>query len=198
MANDQYKIPTSIYAEPEVLVERVENTLVPEHEATPYEHVKEIEATIFSYREAAQALDKPQRYQWIRSLVSFALPKHHTITELIEQESQIGGALFGPGQRFWLDAKSSNTVYQNNITDWYHLQPNSANPKEEIVLRFQVTPYSIHKLYDGREYELTIQDLERFVDAVDAYKDAVLPLYPLDQAIQELKDDDRSSYDLAA
>ncbi len=200
MAKDEYTIPNN-YSEPEIraqldAIQYAPTT--PEVQRAPYQRIKDNENIIFSYREAALATEK-QPKKWLGGLVSKT--QTTTVRDLIEKESQIGGQLFGGG-KFWLDNKSQSTVFHNDVADWYHLQNNPANPKKPTVLRFQTTPYTIHKLYDGREYAPTVQDLEIFVQAVEAYTQAVLALYPLDQTINDLKndrnDDQKPSYGLAA
>jgi len=104
-------------------------------------------------------------------------PQNNTLHDLIEEESKVGGQLFGEGHKFWLDAKPG-TVFANDVADWYHLQVNPVNPKHPTVLRFQTTPNNIHKLYEGREYPPTQQDVQTFVAAVQAYDVAVQSLYP--------------------
>jgi len=185
MAHDQYQIPQSL-SEPEARAEVESITRTIEQERAPYQHIKDIEARIFSYRETALAMEKKPR-TWLGGLV-FA-PQNTNLRTLVDEESVLGGSLFGEGHRFWLDNKAQATVFHNDIADWYHMQPNPADPKNPIVLRFQTTPYSIHKLYNGVEYSLTIQDLEHFLAATEAYVGAVLPLYPLDRTINELQND---------
>ena len=199
MANDEYQIPKN-YSEPEIRAQLDAIDYIqpsPEREAAPYQGIKDIEARIFSYRKAALAMEKKPK-GWLNGLVF--RPQNNTLRDLIDEESKLGGALFGEGHKFWLDTKSNETVFHNDVTDWYHLQANPADPKHPIVLRFQTTPHSIHKLYEGREYAPTVQDLEIFVKAVQAYDAAILPLYPLDQTINELQQDNGSQdqYDLAA
>ncbi len=184
MAKDEYQIPneyneTAIRAQ----IDAIQQT--PEHiQPAPYQGIKNIESKISSYRESALLLEK-KRKGWLSGLV-FS-PANNTLGDLIEKESNIGGKLFGKGNKFWLDAKSNSTVFHNDVADWYHSRVNPANPKRPIVLRFQTTPNSIHKLYDGREYAPTIQDLEILTKAIEAYAEAVLPLYPIDQALHDFE-----------
>lgn len=179
MAKDQYQIPQN-YSEPEIRAQIDAIQLTPEVEPAPYESIKRIEAQVFAYREAALSVEKKQK-GWLNGLV-FA-PHNQTIQDLVEHESVAGGQLFGEGHKFWLDAKDNGTVFHNDVADWYHMQANPANPKHPTVLRFQTTPSSIHKLYEGREYALTVQDLETFVTAVQAYNAAILPLYSHDNTV---------------
>lgn len=200
MVKDQYQIPQN-YSEPEIRAQIDAIQLSPEVVLAPYQQIKNIEENIFSYREAALAVEKKPK-GWLKGLV-FS-PHEQTIQELIEEESKLGGRLFGEGHKFWLDAKTNDTVFHNDVADWYHVQMNPANPKRPTVLRFQTTPHSIHKLYEGREYAPTIQDIETFVKAVQAYDSAILSLYPLDNTINELQQDigadevKSDSFDLAA
>jgi|GEM_PF-2733624 len=171
MAHDEYQIPhgyneSSIRAE----LEAIEYTQAPEREPMPFQRIKAIESQIFAVRQEKTGTEKKPN-GWLSGLV-FA-PQNQTVQDIIEDESLIGEALFGEGHRFWLDARPAQTVYTNNVADWYHLQPNPNDPKQPIVLRFQTTPQRIHKLYMGREYEPTLQDIEVFSAAVEAYGAAV-------------------------
>lgn len=186
MLNDQFSIPTM----PSQDKDPAHLRFTPEREAGPYWGIKAVESRIYSYRAAAMAIQAKPR-KWLRGLVT--APAHQpTLGDFIEQESYIGGALFGEGHAFWLDIPSGSADDPNQVSDWYHMQPNLADPKNPTVLRFQTTAQRIHKLYDGREYEPSVQDLEVFVRAVEAYSQAVLPLYPLDQAIDDLNHDSDS------
>lgn len=182
MAHDQYQIPGG-YNASDIRAELESIQFTPEREAAPYQRIKDIEDKIFSYRATAMAVvNKPSG--WLHGLTM--RPQQKSVSELIDEESRYGGKMFGEGHRFWLDNKGGDTVFQNDVADWYHLQVNPANPKRPTVLRFQTTPHSIHKLYEGREYAPTLQDLEIFVKAVEGYAQAILPLYPIDQALDEL------------
>lgn len=197
MAHDEFKIPQQ-YSEPEVRaqIDAIQNTATPKKESAPFQRIKDIEAQVFSYREAAMALNGAKKSDGrLGTLVR--KPSHPSIAELIDAESYVVGKKFGPGHRFWLDNKHGS-VFNNNIADWYHSQENPADPKHPTVLRFQATPYRLHKLYEGREYAPTVQEVETFVKAVELYAQEILPLYPLDQTINELKQEDQSSYDLTA
>lgn len=187
MANDQFQLPKN-YSQSEIRaqLDAIQYAPVnPEQQRAPYQGIKDIENKIFSYREAALALNKKAKNNWLGSLV--LKPHNNTIRDLIEEESKFGGEMFGKGHRFWLDNKSNATIFHNEVADWYHSQPNPNDPRNPIVLRFQTTPDNIHKLYEGREYAPTIQDIEIFTKAIDNYTKAVLPLYPLDQMIDELE-----------
>lgn len=188
MANDEYQIPTSS-VEHEVRAQVEAIITNPETEPTPSIHarIKNTEQRIFSQRERALHTEKRPATGWLRGMV-FA-PRQQTIQDLIEKESVLGGALFGSGQRFWLDNKVPDTVFQNEIADWYHLQVDPADPRRHTVLRFQTSPHSIHKLYEGREYPMSAQEVDTFIQAVEAYQDAVAPLYPAEA---------RADYDMAA
>lgn len=191
MVNDEFHIP-DIYTESEIRaqIDAIEEYVQPspEREVTPYQRIKAAEAEIFALREKKLTTEKKPR-GWLSGLVF--RPQNNTLHNLIEKESEVGGALFGPGCKFWLDIKSNETVFHNDVADWYYMVNNPANPKKPIVLRFQTTPQGIHKLYDGREYEPTPQEIDTFIQAVEAYTSAVSARYVS-------RDDIRSRYDLAA
>lgn len=199
MANDQYQIPQySLEPQEQAQFEATQHTYAsPEKEAAPYQHIKDIETQIFSYRAAALAMESGRRSKGVLSGLVFG-PRRSTIRELVDEESRLGGQLFGKNHRFWLDAQQGQAA-DGSVADWYHSQPNPANPDAPIVLRFQTTPYGIYKLYEGREYAPSIQELETFVRAIEAYAAAILPLYPLDQILNELQQqEEQAPYDLAA
>lgn len=177
MAHDEFQIPTN-YSEPEIraeidAIEHANET--PEYRETPIQIVKGVQARIFALRDESLSIEKRQQKGWLNGLVF--KPQNSTVNSLIDRESELGGALFGKGHRFWLDVKAHATVFNDDVADWYHMQANPANPQDPKIIRFQ-TAQRIHKLYKGREYPMTTQEVETFVAAVQAYEPAIQPLYP--------------------
>lgn len=212
MANNQYQLPKN-YSESDIraqidAIQYAPHT--PEKARAPFQEIKDHSNKIFSYREVALATEKKPK-GWLGSLVF--KPEKNTIVDLIEKESKIGGELFGEGHRFWLDNRSNNTVFHNDVIDWYHLKPNENNPKKPTILRLQLISYNnsegfeeqtLHKLYNGLEYAPTLQDIEIFSNAVKLYGERVAkqlysePLNVLDQTIDDLMQEDQSAFDKAA
>ena len=205
MAHDTYQVPESSLSDIRADLDAVQYS--PEKQPEPYQVVKDIEEKIYAYRDSLLAgQKKPKR--WLSGFVY--APQDQVLHNLIDKESQRGGALFGEGHRFWLDNKPAQAPYQSLVGDWFHAQPQAAGSKEPpTVLHFQTTPRAIYKLFNGHNYEPTIQELETFVKAVEAYVRAILPLYPIDQALYELQqemnqeglvspDDKKPDYRLAA
>ncbi len=185
MAHDTYQFPESSLGDIRATLDAVQ--YAPEKQPEPYRVVKDIEEKIYTYRDALLAGQKKPK-KWLSGLVY--APQDQVLHKLIDKESQLGGAMFGEGHRFWLDNKSSQTPYQSTVGDWFHAQPQPAGSKEPaVVLHFQTTPRSIYKLFNGHNYEPTIQELETFVKAVQAYMRAILPLYPIDQVLDELEEE---------
>ncbi len=173
MTNDEYHIPHHM-REPEHSVEsdiRAQLDAIqysPEKQPALYQHIKDLEEMIFAKRESQVGIVKKPK-GWLKGLVF--TPQSQTLRDIIDHESRIGGAAtFGEGHRFWLDAKATDTPYTNNVADWYHVGP----VEHPAVLRFQTTPEQIHKLYEGRDYQPSQQEIDTFVAAVEAYANAVL------------------------
>lgn len=203
----QYQIPSSAENSAEQIRARISAIMQPENPevlGAPYEALKRIERGIHDQRETALELGhRPTAMKrsllQVLGLVPTPRPSLH---DLVDEESHLGGQLFQDGDRFWLDANANNDARQ--VADWYYVHPNLQNPKEPTVLRFQTTPHAIHKLYNGKEYPMTVADLEHFVQSVAAYTHKIGDLYPIDATIKELSEEIASSkpkrddFDLAA
>lgn len=175
MANDLYQIPTT-YNESEIRAEihDIQKFVNQEYDKAPYQYLKAIEADVFSMREAALQRQANATHHWLRKLVF--PPQTLTLHDLIEQESIAAGELFGTGHKFWLDEKVSSMVH-SDAADWYYQWVDPHNPKHTEVLRFQVTPTSIHKIYQGREYPIALAELQNLTDAITSYKAATARIY---------------------
>lgn len=186
MGYDEYQIPkgydqTEIRAE----IDGIQGTLAQnsvEKDKAPFQIIKDIENTVFEYRN--KSLNELGRNAARRGSVGWLLgslttmPKRPTVSELVDKESCLGGDIFGNGAKFWLDVKPADTVFSNDVADWYYMQNASGNPNQPTVIRFQTTPYSIHKLYNGVEYAPSLDELKTFIKAVELYPDQIAPLYP--------------------
>lgn len=173
MSNDVYQIPEKSH-QPQ------ENTaaLSAESDKMSFQRIKELEETIFEYREAYLEIQPSQRASWLKGLVSSPSQQPQSLEALIEYESHYGGAVFGPDNKFWLDVKAPYLNGLNpSVADWYHAQPDPNNPNEFTVLHFQTTPQSVHKLYKAREYPMTLDEVNILFTAISHYHDIVVPLY---------------------
>lgn len=199
MANDQFQIPTthlqnttapeaaaSIQA-PVYSMESSQRS--PEKQPVLYEHLKAIERKIDSYRETAIELDKTRKPDWRQRVVEplVGVRPLSPIDKYIEKERTIGGAKVFPsvqGAEFWLHKPVEGDV---ETRDWYFTYPSPSQvPGEVSVIRYQTTPYSLHKIYGGLEYPLSIQETQNFQQAVVRYTQAVREeLYPLDDALED-------------
>lgn len=192
--NHQYHIPNSLPSQPDgdSPVKSPERRPGLEH----FKVIKSLEDYIVSCRETALALDHQaeaaQTLAVIGLLGKWLSPKKlKTPNDLIEAESLKGGELFGPGHRFWFSGPSET---QPQVADWYHASPNpakqagliNATAAPEVVLHFQTTPTSLHKLYNGVEYPVTLDDLQNFLAAINGYVQKIGDLYPVDATIAEL------------
>lgn len=201
----QYQIPLNAENSAEQIRARISAIVQPESPevlVAPYEAIKRIERAIHDQRETALELGRrpaavKRSLLQVLGLVPIARPSLH---DLVDDESHLGGRIFGEGDRFWLDVHANGDERQ--VADWYYVHPNSQNPKEPTVLRFQTTPHAIHKLYNGKEYPMTVADLEHFVQSVAAYTHKISDLYPIDATIKELSEEitlpKRDDFDLAA
>lgn len=181
MAHNQYRIPGMPSD-----TQSGDSSVAPRKKAAPYQVIKNAELRIYSYRETALAVNL-QKKSWSRAANPFVAAQME-VHDLIEKESRHGGKMFGKSHRFWLDDKGGK-VFENHVSDWYHVQPNPANPKEPIVLRYQVTPTEVFKLWQGIEYRPTIDELQRLIAAIHQYERTIRQqMYPLDDAIAELSE----------
>ncbi len=103
---------------------------------------------------------------------------------LVEEESNIGGRIFKRDdsvvrQRFWY-----------HVGDWFFERvQRTAEGDIQTVIRIQIRDNSVHKLVEGREYDLSNDELERFLTAVELYRDYIK---------KELYSGSRDGYRLAA
>lgn len=109
--------------------------------------------------------------------VSFKMPKKRpfkklTERELIQLESEIGGALFGPipagyhRQFFNLDPRT---------WIWYEEYKDANGVKQSVTTRYEVQEKGILKAQDGAKYSyLEGEELRNFGVAVQAYYEQVM------------------------
>lgn len=213
MNNDEYHIPVSAKlegAEPNGATSKShkpeshkpESTEPPvlfsvESDVVSFEHIKAIEENIFAHRDVYLqnvATQKSSRHNLLLSgLMSSRQNEPRTIEELIEHESRYGGAIFGNENKFWLNGQANyggsgfNSGFNNWVSDWYHVQPNPNDPKYPLVLHFQTTPQSVHKLYEAREYPMEPAEVQQLFKAITAYHDIIVPLYQQKGAVVPLR-----------
>lgn len=91
-----------------------------------------------------------------------------TLDVLIDQESLAGGELFQVPSRFWLHPP---VTPQTHTRDWYFT---FMRDEQEYTLHYQTDDSGVHKIYNGRKYEFTDGEMERFVEAAGAYEQRVV------------------------
>lgn len=173
MSKDVYQIP-------EASRQPQENTAAfsAEFDKTPYQRIKEIEENIFEYREAYLETQSSPHSSWLKGLVLSPSQQPQSLEALIENESHYGGTVFKTDSAFWLDVKSPySDGFNPSVADWYHTQPNPGDPKEPVVLHFQTTPQSVHKLYKAHEYPMTSEEVSVLFSAITCYHDIITSLY---------------------
>ncbi len=202
MDKSQFHIP-NFSNEPEptgaLFVEPDAQQYTPETQPAAYKVLKDIEAKIWDYRETALQTGEVNidtNRPWLRAIGAFK-PKRVTIDALIEAESRQGGSLFGPGHQLWLHKKSDHPMDYGK-SDWYHRAPAQSTTTQSVVLHYQVTETSIHKLYAGHERMFTEGEAERLHEAIIQYEKAIRPLYPIDGSLADLSDEDSSELPQAA
>lgn len=180
MDNNQFHIPLSEHSASPELIQNSESVFdSPETKESlgAFEYVKAIEQRIDTFRASATEANLPPETRIMKArkkvtnlfTVNSAPKSLHD--ELIEVESEIGGALLptGPGvmsQRFW---------YQQN--DWFYDVHDTAG---SMVARYQFTYDSVIKLVDGRPTYLADGETEAIYKTIPLYYDAISELYSKD------------------
>jgi len=188
MANGQFVI-SGIHAEaeqaPVISVEPITQQYTPETQPATYAFVKNIEARLESYRETAVAIEET-KHKWLKSVKAIVLTPKPVIAELIEKESKIGGRLFqkqDPSHdlRFW-----------EKDGGWYCGYSDGGQVKlEDSTIHYEFTQETVEKLYQGRPLPFVPYEKENLLHATQAFEHAVVhELYPIDETLQELKNDD--------
>ncbi len=206
MANDQYKIPGSSAESPLNEALRIADSFQysPEKQPAPYEALKQLEARIDSYIDTALALGGPKKSLWLRAIEPLSLNTKSPVDQLIETTWRLGGEAFAvKDARFGLYKRHENDSPEKR--DWYVSYPAQDGSKELISIRYQTTPYSIHKLWAGVEYPFKDDEEARFLKAA-AFADNRIrhELSPVDEAIAELLEENdepvgtKNDYDIAA
>lgn len=189
MANDQFSIPNSAERPLEEALRIADATqYTPESQPSAFALVKRLEERSHGYRRTALEIEDGRDPTWVESILGGKRPKV-TLESLIDQESHIGGRLFGPTDRFWLSHKGSS-VGGNHLGDWYHVREtvDAFGRKTDATLHFETHPDHVLKLHNGRPVEPTLEELETFVRAVELYEARIrAELYPFDQEIYDLE-----------
>ena len=158
-----------------------------ETQPAPFHFIKEIEDRLDSYRYTAIEIEEAKR-PWLKSMKSLILAPKPLMAEFIEKESKIGGHILqkqDPAHdlRFWSEGH-----------EWFFGWSDGKGVSiSNSAVHYQVSDFSIQKSYQGRVVPFTVGEDTYFINAVQAYENAVRhELYPFDDAIVELntKDDD--------
>lgn len=192
MANDQFNIPVQPNERPLETALRAADAVnaTPERYEGYFARIKQIEQRIHSYRNTALDIERRREPGFMESV--FGIKRARVaLKDLIEEESRVGGELFGPHNRFWLSHKGSSVLANSNeLGDWYHVREQfdeSGRKIGEVTIHFETHPTHINKLHDGRPVAPTIAELETLVHAIELYEEHVrMQLYPFDQEIYDL------------
>ncbi|MGH7218338.1 MAG: hypothetical protein ACREGE_02760 [Candidatus Microsaccharimonas sp.] len=168
----------------------------------PFKIIKVIENTIFDRRATAVAIEQTKgRFATIPYLnIKVKLPvrpKEEIYRELIEKERQLGAKIHG-GNGFFLDYKGSSVV-SDTVADWHLEFPDASDPVHPQHVHIETTDRYLRKFHkDGRPYDMTIQDIERFVPSVYYYAQETLALYPFSQDFEDILNEVAIPDDIAA
>ena len=149
--------------------------ITPEAQRSPFQVVKDIENHAFALRSQALGQTAPKA-TWLQA-AKLRRPQQITPQELINKESFCGGKIVSRNEndRFWLDAKSA-CYDQQQVADWYFAKYIPETNGHQVI-RFQTTPFSIHKLYEGREVALSEEERVAFLETTAAYPGAIEAVY---------------------
>lgn len=126
--------------------------------------LKKIALTMFADNTVTPLLKSPRKSR---------LAKMVTERELIEAESAIGRAIFGPMPRHVVRRDFFNLDASTWI--WHEVTRNSRGGMEETTTRYEVQPRGILKIQSGPRYSyLEGAELRNFTLAVKAYYDRVV------------------------
>ncbi len=138
---------------------------------SPQDAVLHVANRIDWYRnEALHTPLKKDRTLGSRILEAFGVVKKAPLHphEYIDEESLVGGRLFGEQARFWLHPSGEAMP---TVRDWYFTM--FVNQQEQ-TLHYQVDVRGIHKIYNGREYAFAPGELDRFIAATAAYEQRIV------------------------
>lgn len=183
--NGQYTIPTSSEnpSDEERRLVSSPHSFEQEPVIAPYARYKQIEQDIETLRANATEATLPRSVK-MRIMNLVTTTPRPLVERLVEEESIIGGRLFQQGpsvlrQRFWY-----------HLGDWFFERVERGREGDErVVIHNQIREDGVHKLIDGREFAFDSDELERFLPAIEQYRDRI---------VEELYTDSRDSYDLAA
>jgi hypothetical protein len=178
--------PEVVPPQPEVLPHTEAPQVSPEINVGPFRFIKDIEDRLDSYRFTAIEIEEAKR-PWLKSIKSMVISPKPLLAELIDKESKIGGRLLQKQDQ------THNLEFWSEGHEWFFGWSDGKNKKiENTTVHYQVTDSFIQKSYQGRIVPFTPGEETYFINAVQAYENAVRhELYPFDEALVELsaKDD---------
>lgn len=136
----------------------------PERQAPSFARYKQVERDIEAMRSSMTEADLPRSVK-MRVLELFTSTPRSLEERLIEEESRIGGELFAQdpsvtAQRYWL-----------HQGEWFHERyyDSAAEADSRVVIRYQLTNDSAHKLVKGVEHSFDDGEIQRLLQAIDSY-----------------------------
>ncbi|MGV9001557.1 MAG: hypothetical protein ACOH18_01205 [Candidatus Saccharimonadaceae bacterium] len=189
MDNSQYHPPQTEHSTE--LYKQVEQHTIkssPERLRSPFQIFTDVQNLVQSFRETAIALEesKGRVVKFWNLPISFVRPprsRAKIMTELINNESIVGGQLFAEKNKykFWYGDKGQSAISTPDVGDWYIEEINAEGSGVGVITHIETHPNHANPInyvkkfnHDGQWVPVTLSDLEIFVPAVYHYAHAIL------------------------
>jgi len=165
--NGQFIIPSTQEALTEVTRSFEHGFPEAELGQTSIESYYQIREKIEQYRRSATEATLPRSTR-MRVAEVFNLTHRPLEERLIEEESAIGGRLFQTNeavvyQRFWYYSK-----------DWFFERLERRNNEDvQIVMQYHIDDTGVHKIINGSEYSIDIEEKNRLLLATERYEQSI-------------------------
>ncbi|MDB5162832.1 MAG: hypothetical protein JWO54_764 [Candidatus Saccharibacteria bacterium] len=204
MANEQYTIPDGLFeAEPtadfseQPEIQEVQQ-YTPEPQSThfnAYEYQQELKSRLYAGRQTAIAMEE-NKHKILKAAKAIIIKPKPILAELIEAESKIGGRPWKiiEIKRKEKSKKAEEMDYRlwEEKGGWFFGYTNGKDIKlEDTTIHYIFKPDSIEKRFHGRTFPMNDGEERTLIQAIQLFDDAVMEeLYPIDQALSDLKKDD--------